>query len=105
MSKLEEVMKFNDEQLSAIISAHEAGEMARMGSCINLKGKCCIFEAAYQSTNFWNIINWSIIHEDRVIRRKVLDKVGDHIEWFDANYNPRWSSKFFIKKLAERGLI
>lgn len=79
-------MKFSDEQLSRIITAHENNELVRSGYT-GIGYPCCINQAAYEE--YFCGIAYDL---DSVVA-----------EWFDENYQTTWTTEQFIRKLEQKG--
>lgn len=107
--------KFNDEQLSAILSAHEGKILTKTGMLTELwtgEPKCCIFQVAY-GANFNQLIYNQFGFKDKRFyfedsSRKWMNiqhQIWNAVYWFDLNYDPNWATETFLKKLTEQGLI
>jgi len=90
-------MKFTDEELSRILSAHANGEMRRFGwdEDERMPAKVCAVQAAEQvddeghkSPSYW------YKNHPR----------GRAMRWFDKNYNPGWPLGKFLRELERQGL-
>lgn len=90
-------MKFNDEELSRILSAHEGGQLKRGGShwpknTINYQ--YCIIQVAD--------LNPCSVHVKQRVCKLILPQYTNLLTiWFDNNYDPKWSTDEFIEKLVE----
>ena len=80
-------MKFTDEELSRILSAHANDELRPYGNTFARPNKCCVLEAAHTVNGY-------------------LSGKGDSSvsEWFDDNYNPGWPLGKFLRELERQGL-
>jgi hypothetical protein len=82
--------KFNDKELSLILSQHEAGMLCRGGGN-SVFARCCIIQCAKESV--------SIPAESIVV-----DHMWFGIMWFDANYQATWTSDEFLAQMEKIGL-
>ena len=94
-------MKFNDEELSRILSAHAKGELRRAGWDPDRPElmKCCINQAALGVDEF----------EDKGLEMMKKDAwEGSFLQralmFFDCNYNPGWPLGKFLRELEKQGL-
>jgi len=76
-----------DEELSRVLTAHEAGGLQRGGNGRVVGYPCCIQQA-----------RWSI---QKLPTRQVFT---DITEWFDSNYQSTWTADEFLRQLERRGL-
>lgn len=86
------MIKFNDEQLSKILTAHASGGLERYGALDRPGYPGCIMQIAFGLSR--------LISSNDVTSDPWFD-----INWFDENYNSGWSEEEFLEKLAERGMV
>jgi hypothetical protein len=89
-------VKFNDEELSRILSAHANGELRRFGWHDTQRVvKCCINQAALGVDEFEEMVKkgaW----QGSFLQRS--------LGFFDRNYNPGWPLGKFLRELEKQGL-
>lgn len=80
-------MKFNDEELSRILSAHEAGDLDT-GGMSTVKGRCCAVQAAKLGVleGYWTDDLYAL-----ALR-------------FDVSYSRAWSSVALLRWLESQGV-
>lgn len=81
-------MKFTDEELSRIITAHE-NDVLVIGGDAGLGYPACLMQAA----------------KLEYFSGETYDLFPNEAEWFDKFYDSKWTTKEFIQKLTEQGLI
>jgi hypothetical protein len=89
-------MKFEDEELSAIMDAHESGKLQRQGTLTH--GTCCILMVAAgtdMSSRGWAWAAW---------KDRYQGAENDVASWFDASYDTTWTTDEFLAQLEARGL-
>lgn len=82
-------MKFNDEELSRILSAHAKRGLGREGMSLNASDKPCLIEVAER--------------QEAAFSTGSVSKEGT-ATWFDRTYRPNWSVDRFLAQLEARGL-
>jgi hypothetical protein len=82
-------MKFNDKQLSSILTAHANGGLRRNGTYYaGYPG--CIYQIAME-------IMCNIHIPD--------DASADVVNWFDENYDKKWTEDQFLQYLTNQGVV
>lgn len=85
------------EQLSRVLSEHEAGLLQRGGAVTDYGAKWCVLQAAFNISNSLNVINDD---PERTIRDQTArDHLDNLIDWFDQHYNPEQSSERFLREI------
>jgi hypothetical protein len=92
------VRKFTDEELSRVLSAHEAGQLQRKGKYRD--GEACLLAAALPAQNDaawgWDWGLWHSVFADGELRRIY--------RWFDESYSPAVTADEFLRQLEAQGL-
>jgi hypothetical protein len=92
--------KFTAEQLSRIMSAHDAGDLKRYG--MGLNRECvCVLQAAHGAEAVKNPM-WYGTETTFLVANGGYD--DDIVDWFDASYDTTWTADEFLAQLEARGL-
>lgn len=86
------MIKYTDEELSRILTAHEAGGLMRVGEEGNLAYPCCIVQAGLAVTRIASPASC------------ISDMVTRGGWWFDGAYQQYWTTEEFLRQLEEKGL-
>lgn len=81
-------MKFTDEQLSRVLTAHARGGLIRCGE-VGAAFPACLVQVALEC--------------EYGLNEQPPDVVADSL-WFDRNYERDWSVEMFLCQLEIRGL-
>lgn len=87
-------MKFSDEELSRIITAHELGGLQKFGKCYIPGYPACIIQVALEINTIW-------LHPDVIISpyHEKLTYI------FDQEYKNSWTTEEFIEWLIKQGAV
>jgi len=89
-------MKFTDEELSMIMSAHDNGRLTRFGYCGKNTEGVCVAQAAYGIHEECDGL-WAKYDEEQEEFARVTSK------WFDFHYRPSWTTEEFLAQLEAQG--
>lgn len=94
-------MKFTDEQLSRILTAHDSGNLIRGGKQYRQGYPGCIAQIAFDAQAF----NDSKLNE-RDEELPFWHEIFDSIIWnFDKNYDSSWSIEELIEYITSQELM
>lgn len=81
-------MRLTDEELSRVLTAHEAGGLKRCGKANQPAYPACLMQTSrcYGTSTEIPLSLWS------------------KVRWFDGNYQPSWTTEEFLAALEARGL-
>lgn len=87
-------MKFTDEELSRILSAHEGGQLRRMG-----EAWCSVY--GYLPDGY----TACVIQAGKVVHSPSEASMHDYdlARWFDRNYEPAWTASRLLRELEKQG--
>jgi hypothetical protein len=92
--------KFTAEQLSRIMSAHDAGDLKRYGMGQNGYQECvCVLQAAHGVEPVKNLFG-----EEATFLVANGGYDDDIVDWFDVEYDTTWTVDEFLVQLEARGL-
>lgn len=87
------MIKFNDEMLSRVLTAHENGGLQKKGRFNQLGYPGCLYQVALESDSFCDFIGeWDWKTDGRVL------------DWFDHNYDHNWTTDQFLQYLTNKGV-
>lgn len=86
--------KFTEEELSRILSAHEAGDLGRLGLCYG-GDICCVLQAAW---GYEEYLKWAKVSAIGTKKFSVM-------KWFDSKYRSFWTADQFLTELEEIGVV
>ncbi len=89
-------MKFTDEQLSRVLTAHELGGLKRGGAHQTNAYPCCLLQCAGAIMNSFAEDAHSVFGDESLVPTAV---------WFDANYQTTWTTDEFLDQLTAQGLV
>lgn len=85
-------MKFTNDELSKILTAHAAEGLTRGGRYDFTGYPCCIIQAAHEIGN----INLLQVY---------LEELAPIVSWFDYHYEESWTVDQFLDQLVKQGVV
>ncbi len=89
------MIKFDDEMLSRLLTAHACGGLKRYGNYKIPGYPGCLYQIACDIDSFTDFnteLKWDNSTD------------GPKMSWFDAHYNPTWTMEQFVQYLANKGI-